>query len=458
MAHDVISTCPVCSGELAVTRLRCGSCGTTLEGEFSVSAANDHRQLGLTVIDADERIPLKDLEYANQTSFATQRGYGGSISSTVSARVPRADLPERWQGYPTWTILVIAASDDLALTAEQRSAIATWAAAGGLVVVAQPAQREAWRKLGIEPLLLRSAEQAIRQRLDDLGAGEQPTLVTVPGTESVPATGFMLLATLFALVVGPLNLWWVRRRGTPALFLVTTPLLSLGTCVVLLGANVVIEGLSLRRVASQLTVLDQQQARAIAWTRATYYGGFSVARFDVDSDAEVRIFEPSQDHDRYYRGGWRRDAPETRRIDWRGGQHLAGEWIPARRNRQLLYAVARAERAQLQLARSGDGWRITNGLDVAIRELTWRDGAGVVYSCGAIPFGASAELTKGGEELPIPPEFGASATNAARVADQPWGFSAALEGSFGALPGPAGVDAKPVTSYVVGRLNPENAP
>src|SRR5258705_3230588 len=36
MAHDVISTCPVCSGELAVTRLRCGSCGTTLEGEFSV--------------------------------------------------------------------------------------------------------------------------------------------------------------------------------------------------------------------------------------------------------------------------------------------------------------------------------------------------------------------------------------------------------------------------------------
>lgn len=37
MAHDVISTCPVCSSELAVTRLHCGSCGTTLEGDFSVS-------------------------------------------------------------------------------------------------------------------------------------------------------------------------------------------------------------------------------------------------------------------------------------------------------------------------------------------------------------------------------------------------------------------------------------
>jgi len=36
MPHDVISTCPVCSNELAVTRLHCSSCGTTLEGDFSV--------------------------------------------------------------------------------------------------------------------------------------------------------------------------------------------------------------------------------------------------------------------------------------------------------------------------------------------------------------------------------------------------------------------------------------
>jgi hypothetical protein len=36
MSHDVISTCPVCSHELAVTRLQCRSCGTSLEGDFSV--------------------------------------------------------------------------------------------------------------------------------------------------------------------------------------------------------------------------------------------------------------------------------------------------------------------------------------------------------------------------------------------------------------------------------------
>ena len=36
MSHDVIATCPVCAHELAVTRLRCGECGTVIEGEFSV--------------------------------------------------------------------------------------------------------------------------------------------------------------------------------------------------------------------------------------------------------------------------------------------------------------------------------------------------------------------------------------------------------------------------------------
>ncbi len=36
MPHDVIATCPVCSGELNVTRLRCGDCGTVIEGEFGV--------------------------------------------------------------------------------------------------------------------------------------------------------------------------------------------------------------------------------------------------------------------------------------------------------------------------------------------------------------------------------------------------------------------------------------
>ncbi len=34
--HPVIGRCPICSSELSVTRLHCGSCDTTVEGQFSL--------------------------------------------------------------------------------------------------------------------------------------------------------------------------------------------------------------------------------------------------------------------------------------------------------------------------------------------------------------------------------------------------------------------------------------
>src|SRR3954470_21153478 len=64
MAHDVISTCPVCAGELAVTRLRCTSCGTTLEGEFSVGrfARLSRDQTALLESFLRSRGKLRDIE------------------------------------------------------------------------------------------------------------------------------------------------------------------------------------------------------------------------------------------------------------------------------------------------------------------------------------------------------------------------------------------------------------
>lgn len=34
--HQMLTTCPVCAGELAATRLRCRACATAIEGEFAL--------------------------------------------------------------------------------------------------------------------------------------------------------------------------------------------------------------------------------------------------------------------------------------------------------------------------------------------------------------------------------------------------------------------------------------
>jgi len=76
MPHDVISTCPVCAGELAVTRLHCRSCGTTLEGEFSVGRFGRLTKEQLTLLESflRSRGNLRDMERELGISYPTVRG------------------------------------------------------------------------------------------------------------------------------------------------------------------------------------------------------------------------------------------------------------------------------------------------------------------------------------------------------------------------------------------------
>src|SRR5918997_6495683 len=75
MPHDVISTCPVCAGELAVTRLHCRSCGTTLEGDFSVGQFGrlNREQLLLLESFLRSRGNLRDMERELGISYPTVR-------------------------------------------------------------------------------------------------------------------------------------------------------------------------------------------------------------------------------------------------------------------------------------------------------------------------------------------------------------------------------------------------
>jgi hypothetical protein len=75
MPHDVISTCPVCSNELAVTRLYCRSCGTTLEGDFSVGRFGrlNRDQVALLESFLRSRGNLRDMERELAISYPTVR-------------------------------------------------------------------------------------------------------------------------------------------------------------------------------------------------------------------------------------------------------------------------------------------------------------------------------------------------------------------------------------------------
>src|SRR5688572_19950393 len=76
MARDVISTCPVCEGELLISRLHCRSCGTALEGEFGVGRFGrlSREQLALLESFLRARGNLKEMERELGISYPTVRG------------------------------------------------------------------------------------------------------------------------------------------------------------------------------------------------------------------------------------------------------------------------------------------------------------------------------------------------------------------------------------------------
>ena len=90
MPHDVIATCPVCSHELAVTRLHCPECGTTIEGEFTVGRFGRLSRDQLTLLESflRSRGNLRDMERELGISYPTVR-------SRVEALVRALGFPAR---------------------------------------------------------------------------------------------------------------------------------------------------------------------------------------------------------------------------------------------------------------------------------------------------------------------------------------------------------------------------
>ncbi len=76
MPHDAIATCPICGGELAVTRLHCRSCATTLEGDFNVGrfARLSREQFALLESFLRSKGNLKEMERELGISYPTVRG------------------------------------------------------------------------------------------------------------------------------------------------------------------------------------------------------------------------------------------------------------------------------------------------------------------------------------------------------------------------------------------------
>lgn len=149
MPHDVISTCPVCSSELAVTRLHCRACGTTLEGEFSVGRFGRLTREQLLLLESflRSRGNLRDMERELSISYPTVRSRVEALVRALGFG-PRADSDE--------------AADDAAAAAATASAAGSSASAATASSDVAATRQAILERLGRHEMTADEAATAIR--------------------------------------------------------------------------------------------------------------------------------------------------------------------------------------------------------------------------------------------------------------------------------------------------------
>jgi hypothetical protein len=200
---------------------------------------------------------------------------------------------------------------------------------------------------------------------------------------TVPIRGLFVAMTLFAIVAGPVNLFFLAKQNRRIWILWTLPLLSIATCVVVIVYATVSEGWMRVARTEAVTLLDPatREATTVGWTG--YYATVAPNEgLTFGAETELLAF-----------GGARQNELV---LDWTRGQQLLGGWLTSRvaTSFRIRKSEPRRERVEFR-ERPGGRLEALNGLGAPIENLWVATPEGELLVAGPIAPGASAELRHG---------------------------------------------------------------
>jgi hypothetical protein len=194
---------------------------------------------------------------------------------------------------------------------------------------------------------------------------------------------FVGLITVFTVVIGPLNYFWMTRRKQLYLLVVTIPAIALLTSTALFGYSAVAHGFSVKSRVRSLTILDQKSRTAIATSRVSLYAGLAPSK-GLQFSPQTAVYPIWPEH----------GAFESGRVDWTERQALQSGFLRSRTRTQFLTVTHRDERGRLEIERAAHSQLpVTNGLEWDIQALLAADADGELYYGGELPAGAATKLT-----------------------------------------------------------------
>ncbi|MDR2392458.1 MAG: hypothetical protein LBE84_12385 [Planctomycetota bacterium] len=351
------------------------------------------RELTLPFVDWKGEDSSSRLICANSFLFRELNAWkdAGSREGPAVAVLALDSLPDLWQSYSGLTgVLVMEAREARSLRPARREALAIWVRwFGGRLWLAGPEAEEAAREIGFTMPIGTDRETAVRlcrqlngavfiqprpdagelirnlpgdpqrnplapyylmKRWDDT-PGRQ-LLGSFPG---ISVNSIILALLALGVVMGPLNLWFIKRRKTPLLFFVTTPLAAFAGVAGVFAASLWSEGFGGSYTQWGVLVRGAEKEAMLFDGRGVRSGFFvSIPRFS--SDTLIFPFRNS---------GQRLELIS----DVSDGTVLAEGWLKPRSVSGFLAVRPVASRMNVEVIEEGGEWLVANGLGVALSEV-----------------------------------------------------------------------------------------
>jgi hypothetical protein len=199
---------------------------------------------------------------------------------------------------------------------------------------------------------------------------------------------FAVLVVLFVILLGPVNVWFLRKKAKLRFIFITVPVISLLLCVALGLYYAIFEGGILKVKKEVLILLNEAENKAYA---IASYGVFS-ARNRSDSlifNEDTTVYTGDTSETRYSR-----DRQPRGDIILDSGQSFTRGWLKARTPRTLYIHSMEHSREKLLFTNENSELKVVNGLGVKIKELVYRAQDNRLYSATNIAPGSSVVLTR----------------------------------------------------------------
>ncbi|QJE98748.1 hypothetical protein [Luteolibacter luteus] len=418
--HDILVPCPslldYSRGDGTVTM------NLRMSGTFGTASGS----LSATYSDGQPAVLLSEpLFTPNASSLDNELQTGGSSGSphyrhmsrgaeVFAGRFTATKMPEDWRAYSGYDGLGMTDKDWTDMTPGARNAILRWNRMGGQLVIYALSSSSNLASLGIsEGSTAKEADRSfgtisiVPVNPADLKLDPAATVKLFDSTSNLPTvissvrddfrgswplkttfgeqrynyTLFILILVAFGVLVGPVNLFVFAKSGRRHRLFITTPLIALGTSVLLVGLIIIIDGFGgrgARVVLMEVRPDNGENSAYIMQEQVSRTGVLTGAAFTVTEPAAITpvVLDSGNNQwarltDQNWGNGMRYEA------NFRDGKlQVSGDWFQSRSEQGQLVRAVIPTRGRIEARSLAGTPSLLSTFEFPVKSLYFRDASG----------------------------------------------------------------------------------